>query len=217
MKEHPHQQMGLGLDYAFYKRVRSLPNVRLYSPAVRAESLYCDPNCLAVVVIAGTIGLEAALKRKPVFVFGRPIYYRGDCFIKSRTFEDFFLELKRIMNGDYKFDEWGLYAILQAMKDAVMETDVAFSKARSWLELSYLVNTNMAKLINRQYGEWAASRLADEAASGCSASGSQRLARVSMLVNASILITGGTGSFGHTFVPMTLAKYNPRACHIFAR
>ena len=28
-----------------------------------------------------------------------------------------------------------------------------------------------------------------------------------MLINASILITGGTGSFGHAFVPMTLAKY----------
>ena len=31
-----------------------------------------------------------------------------------------------------------------------------------------------------------------------------------MLANASILITGGTGSFGNTFVPMTLARYNPK-------
>ncbi len=38
-----------------------------------------------------------------------------------------------------------------------------------------------------------------------------------MLNNASILITGGTGSFGHTFVPMTLAKYNPRRLVIFSR
>ena len=38
-----------------------------------------------------------------------------------------------------------------------------------------------------------------------------------MLNNASILITGGTGSFGHTFVPMTLAKYNPRRIVIFSR
>jgi UDP-N-acetylglucosamine 4,6-dehydratase/5-epimerase len=29
-----------------------------------------------------------------------------------------------------------------------------------------------------------------------------------MLSNSTILITGGTGSFGYTFVPMTLAKYN---------
>lgn len=38
-----------------------------------------------------------------------------------------------------------------------------------------------------------------------------------MLTNASILITGGTGSFGHTFVPMTLAKYNPRRLVIYSR
>ncbi len=38
-----------------------------------------------------------------------------------------------------------------------------------------------------------------------------------MLNNASILITGGTGSFGNTFVPMTLAKYNPKKIVIFSR
>lgn len=38
-----------------------------------------------------------------------------------------------------------------------------------------------------------------------------------MLTNSSILITGGTGSFGHTFVPMTLAKYNPCRLVIFSR
>lgn len=38
-----------------------------------------------------------------------------------------------------------------------------------------------------------------------------------MLANSSILITGGTGSFGHTFVPMTLAKYNPRRLVIYSR
>ncbi len=38
-----------------------------------------------------------------------------------------------------------------------------------------------------------------------------------MLTNSSILITGGTGSFGHTFVPMTLARYNPRRLVIFSR
>ena len=38
-----------------------------------------------------------------------------------------------------------------------------------------------------------------------------------MLTNSSILVTGGTGSFGHTFVPMTLAKFNPRRLVIFSR
>jgi len=38
-----------------------------------------------------------------------------------------------------------------------------------------------------------------------------------MLNNKSILITGGTGSFGNTFVPMTLAKYNPKRLIIYSR
>jgi UDP-N-acetylglucosamine 4,6-dehydratase len=38
-----------------------------------------------------------------------------------------------------------------------------------------------------------------------------------MLSNSSILITGGTGSFGHTFIPMTLAKYNPRRLVVYSR
>lgn len=38
-----------------------------------------------------------------------------------------------------------------------------------------------------------------------------------MLTNKTILITGGTGSFGNTFVPMTLEKYNPKKIIIFSR
>lgn len=38
-----------------------------------------------------------------------------------------------------------------------------------------------------------------------------------MLTNSSILITGGTGSFGHAFVPMTLARFNPKRLVIFSR
>ena len=38
-----------------------------------------------------------------------------------------------------------------------------------------------------------------------------------MLSNSSILITGGTGSFGHAFIPMTLKKYNPKKIVVFSR
>lgn len=38
-----------------------------------------------------------------------------------------------------------------------------------------------------------------------------------MLSNSTILITGGTGSFGNTFVPMVLEKYNPKKVIIFSR
>lgn len=38
-----------------------------------------------------------------------------------------------------------------------------------------------------------------------------------MLANSTILVTGGTGSFGHTFVPMTLARHNPKKLIVFSR
>ncbi len=38
-----------------------------------------------------------------------------------------------------------------------------------------------------------------------------------MLQNKSLLITGGTGSFGHAFVALTLAKHNPRRLVVYSR
>tara|TARA_E500000178_G_C16938093_1_gene714976 strand:+ start:98 stop:1099 length:1002 start_codon:yes stop_codon:yes gene_type:complete len=38
-----------------------------------------------------------------------------------------------------------------------------------------------------------------------------------MFKNSSILITGGTGSFGNNFIPLTLKKYNPKRLVIFSR
>jgi UDP-N-acetylglucosamine 4,6-dehydratase/5-epimerase len=38
-----------------------------------------------------------------------------------------------------------------------------------------------------------------------------------MLKNSSILITGGTGSFGHAFIPMTLERHNPKQIVVYSR
>ncbi len=38
-----------------------------------------------------------------------------------------------------------------------------------------------------------------------------------MFNNSTILVTGGTGSFGHKFIEMTLARYNPKKIIIYSR
>lgn len=38
-----------------------------------------------------------------------------------------------------------------------------------------------------------------------------------MFNDQTVLVTGGTGSFGHTFIPMLLARYNPKKIIIFSR
>lgn len=40
---------------------------------------------------------------------------------------------------------------------------------------------------------------------------------MSIFNNSVILVTGGTGSFGNSFVSMTLKKYNPTKLIIFSR
>jgi UDP-N-acetylglucosamine 4,6-dehydratase len=39
----------------------------------------------------------------------------------------------------------------------------------------------------------------------------------SMFTDSTILVTGGTGSFGNAFVPMTLARFNPKKVIIYSR
>lgn len=38
-----------------------------------------------------------------------------------------------------------------------------------------------------------------------------------MFNDQTVLVTGGTGSFGHTFIPMLLARYNPKKVIVFSR
>ena len=38
-----------------------------------------------------------------------------------------------------------------------------------------------------------------------------------MFENSAILVTGGTGSFGSHFLPMTLDRFNPRKVVVFSR
>ncbi|HMK86679.1 MAG TPA: polysaccharide biosynthesis protein, partial [Steroidobacteraceae bacterium] len=38
-----------------------------------------------------------------------------------------------------------------------------------------------------------------------------------MLSGKTILVTGGTGSFGSAFVPMTLARFNPKKIIVYSR
>jgi len=38
-----------------------------------------------------------------------------------------------------------------------------------------------------------------------------------MFDDSTILVTGGTGSFGRTFISMTLKKYNPNKIIVYSR
>ncbi len=93
------------------------------------DNMINDVNCLAVATINGTVGIEAALKRKPVFVFGRAIYGIADCFLKPKNFEEFRLQMMSIANREFDFDDVALSSILAALNAAVWLGDNDFALA----------------------------------------------------------------------------------------
>jgi len=147
VKEHPAQFVGYGLDYGFYRRLTALPNVRYFRADASIDDLFKHPRCHGVAVINGTVGLEAAMHRKPVFVFGRAPYGVGDCFLKPKSFEEFFAQVQEIRHGSHRFDEEALYAILQALDDAVVKADIDMTCYKSWSELALAMNPVYRKFL----------------------------------------------------------------------
>ena len=136
VKEHPAQRLGTGFDFRTYRQVSALPNVRWLRADAHLDPLLGNPRCLGVAVINGTLGLEAAIRRLPVFVFGRAIYGAADCFIKPADFEDFARHIMRIRRGAFVFDELALYAMLQALDETVVRAPVDsnnFDTIREWV------------------------------------------------------------------------------------
>lgn len=124
VKQHPFEHVGLGLDYDFYRRLASLPNVRIFDKKADLNVMLDHPRFLALVVLAGTAAIDAALKRKPVFVFGRTYYSKADCFIKPLNFQDFFNQLKMIMQRKFEFNDLAFNAIIAALDNSVIRADI---------------------------------------------------------------------------------------------
>lgn len=126
VKEHPYADLGLGLDYDFYRRLTTLPNVRIFSGNARIDKLMEHPRFLALAILNGSLGIDAAIKRKPVFVFGRALYGAADCFLRPSSFEEFYVQLVSIIRGEFRFDERALYAMLNALDASIVRADVDF-------------------------------------------------------------------------------------------
>ena len=60
VKQHPAQHKWSGPSYDFYRRLAALKNVDVISGTAPTMEILRDPNCIAVAVINGTVGLEAA-------------------------------------------------------------------------------------------------------------------------------------------------------------
>ena len=137
VKDHPDQQLGLMMNYDFYKKLLVLPNVRYFPPSVSSESLIVPENCLAVAVINGTVGLEAAMYQKPTYVFGNAVYKVADCFIKPVDFEEFSMHLLKVLKGKFEFNQKALDSMLMALISTIFRHAVDFGQFETWEERSF--------------------------------------------------------------------------------
>lgn len=124
VKEHPFDKVGAGLDLNFYKKLNSLPNVRIIRGKCSLSELLDHPKFIALVSLNGTSIIEAAFKRRPVFIFGRSFYGKADCFFRPGNYEEFYMQLGTVMRGEYQFNERALYAMLMALDKSVVKADV---------------------------------------------------------------------------------------------
>ena len=131
VKKHPGQKKWTGPGFDLFRKLAALKNVHVIDAGASIDRMLHDENCLAVATINGTVGLEAAVNRKPVFVFGRAIYGVADCFLKPLSFEDFRCQIAAIAKGEFEFDEGAMLSILAALDGAVWRGDNNFALAES--------------------------------------------------------------------------------------
>lgn len=81
---------------SFYKKLKKIPNVVLISPNENVENLV--RNSSGVIVLTSTIGMEAALAGKPVYILGNVSYSYHPLCRKLKSFE----ELKNKIEEDLK-------------------------------------------------------------------------------------------------------------------
>jgi len=122
------------------------------------------PQFIALVSLNGTSIIEAAFKKRPVFIFGRSFYGAADCFFKPKSFDEFYQHLRSIRRGEYVFNERALYAMLMALDRSVVRSDVdlvvgsstellmqlpkiwdAYIRSNQWVKEDYSKNPHLAQ------------------------------------------------------------------------
>ena len=84
VKEHP---AAVGTKpKEFYRKLKEIPNIVLISPSENVEMLIKDSS--GVITLTSTIGMEAALSGKPVYVLGDVLYAYHPLCRKMKNFTD---------------------------------------------------------------------------------------------------------------------------------
>lgn len=102
VKDHP---KGFGRrSFNFYKKLLDIPNVKLISPYTPSEAIVQESKLVAT--IAGTVGWEAILRKKPVIILGPTVYeFLPDNMVKKVTnLNELSYDISQLLKN-YEFQE----------------------------------------------------------------------------------------------------------------
>ena len=112
VKEHPASIGKRPLSY--YEKLLQIPNVRLADPSLNSRALV--ENARLIATIAGSIGLEALLRKKPVITYGRTPYdFLPDTMIRRVGRLDRLGDHVKDLMHQYQCDEDALRCFVSAV------------------------------------------------------------------------------------------------------
>lgn len=118
-------------NLGFYKRLRALPNVRLLPPEAPTKTLIRESD--AVITLTSTVGYEALLLKRRVFLFGEVFYgfHKGVSRVENPARLHAFLntELARSVDWDDAYNEDFVSAYHETTFDGVMNMMQSSEKA----------------------------------------------------------------------------------------
>jgi len=110
VKEHPIQKTKLWRSVKDYKKIISIPNVKLIHPSVNSQELISKSK--GVILISGGTGFEALFHKKPVILFSNEIYEELSMVTKFRTFGKLHEDIKNALEN-YEFNNEELNALMK--------------------------------------------------------------------------------------------------------
>lgn len=117
VKEHPVQKAKLWRPIEDYKRISSIPNVKLVHPTTNNQELISKSQ--AVMVISGSTGFEALFHKKPVILFSKDHYDKLSMVTRVRSFNDLKKDIDNALS-DFKFNDVELSALMKVYDDLTL-------------------------------------------------------------------------------------------------
>ena len=126
VKEHPN--MVPSRKKQFYENLNGLPNLEIIYGSVPSEKIFTNKQCVAVLTISSTTGLEAAMNGKPVVVL-TPEFEKLPTVYYTATLSNAIKRLQILCSENIKFDaekvNKGNLAYLCALLEHSFDTDYA--------------------------------------------------------------------------------------------